>query len=133
MEKNNKIAPLYARLGFKQKTFSNCQATYQKELCCLKVRQFFSHERMYRYAWSSPPPPVYFSYLFKDVPCTMTITLEWPLMPYSTIDFNGLKSQTSTKRIEIIKTTCHRVNKGLVISHELSILPIRVNKMKRIT
>ena len=31
----NKKTPLYARLGSKQKALSNCQATYQKELCLL--------------------------------------------------------------------------------------------------
>ena len=31
----NKKTPLYVGLGPKQKTFSNCQATYQKELCLL--------------------------------------------------------------------------------------------------
>ena len=41
-------------------------------------------------------------------------------MPYTTIDFNGLKSQTSTKGIEIIETPCHKFNKSLAISHELS-------------
>ena len=29
----NKKTPLYAGLRSKQKTFTNCQATYQKELC----------------------------------------------------------------------------------------------------
>ena len=34
---------LYARLESKQKTFSNCQATCQKELCLLlKIMQFYS-------------------------------------------------------------------------------------------
>ena len=31
----NKRTPLYAGLGSKQKTFRNCQTTYQKELCLL--------------------------------------------------------------------------------------------------
>ena len=45
----NKKTPLYAGLGSKQKTFSNCQATYQKELCLLFENQtnFFT-ERTYR-------------------------------------------------------------------------------------
>ena len=35
----NKKTPLYTGLGSKQKTFSNCQATYQKELCLLFYNQ----------------------------------------------------------------------------------------------
>ena len=45
----NKKTPLYAGLGSKQKTFSNCQATYQKELCLLFENQaIFFTERTYR-------------------------------------------------------------------------------------
>ena len=45
----NKKAPLRARLGSKQKTFSNCQAPYQKELCLLFENQaIFFTERTYR-------------------------------------------------------------------------------------
>ena len=46
---SNKKTPLYAGLGSQQKTFSNCQATYQKELCLLFENQanFFT-ERTYR-------------------------------------------------------------------------------------
>ena len=35
----NKKTPLYAGLGSKQKKFSNCHATYQKELCLLFENQ----------------------------------------------------------------------------------------------
>ena len=35
----SKKTPLYAGLGSKQKTFSNCQATCQKELCLLFENQ----------------------------------------------------------------------------------------------
>ena len=35
----NQKTPLYVGLGSKQKTFSNCQATYQKELCLLFENQ----------------------------------------------------------------------------------------------
>ena len=39
-EKKKKMSrPLYAGLGSKQKTFSKCQATYQKELCLLFENQ----------------------------------------------------------------------------------------------
>ena len=42
----NKKTPLYAELGSKRKTFSNCQATNLKELCLLFENQaIFSHER----------------------------------------------------------------------------------------
>ena len=45
----NKKTPLYARLGSKQKTFSDCQATYQKELCLLFENQaIFFTVRTYR-------------------------------------------------------------------------------------
>ena len=45
----NKKTPLYAGLGSKQKTFSNCQATYHKELCLLFENQaIFFTERTYR-------------------------------------------------------------------------------------
>ena len=43
----NKRTPLYARLGSKQKTFSNCQATCQKELLFENQAIFFP-ERTYR-------------------------------------------------------------------------------------
>ena len=45
----NKKIPLYAGLAQNRKTFSNCQATYQKELCFLleKSGNFFI-ERKYR-------------------------------------------------------------------------------------
>ena len=35
----NKKTPLHVGLGSKQKTFSNCQATYQKELAWPAVRK----------------------------------------------------------------------------------------------
>ena len=40
----NKKPPLYAKLGSKQKSFSNCQANSQNELCLLFENQavFFS-------------------------------------------------------------------------------------------
>ena len=45
----NKKAPLYAGLGSKQKTFSNCQASYQKELCLLfENQEIFFTEQTYR-------------------------------------------------------------------------------------
>ena len=45
----NKKTPLYAGLSSKQKTFSNCQAIYQKELCLLFENQaIFFTERTYR-------------------------------------------------------------------------------------
>ena len=45
----NKKTPLYAGLGSKLKTLSNCQATYQKELCLLLENQaIFFTERTYR-------------------------------------------------------------------------------------
>ena len=44
----NKKTPLYAGLGSKQKTFSNWQATYQKELCLVFENQaIFFAERTY--------------------------------------------------------------------------------------
>ena len=47
----NKKAPLYAGIDSKQKTFSNYQATYQKELCLLFRNQaIFFTERTYRHA-----------------------------------------------------------------------------------
>ena len=108
----NKNTPSYAGLGFKQKTFSNCQATYQKELCCLKMSECANVQR----GLTPPPPPTpaCFSLLFKNPtptphPSMMNVLFEWPLVPYWTIGLNGLKSQTSTKRIEIIETPCHRV------------------------
>ena len=54
---------LYAGLGPKQKTFSNCQATCQKELCLLFEEKCFT-EQTYRY--TSLPPPVCFYSLFND-------------------------------------------------------------------
>ena len=45
----NKKTPLYAGLGSKHKTFSNCRATYEKELCLLfENRATFFTERMRR-------------------------------------------------------------------------------------
>ena len=44
----------YAGLDSKQKTFGNCQATYQKELCLLfENQQFFQSEN--REAWLHSP------------------------------------------------------------------------------
>ena len=62
-----KKAPLYAGLGSKQKTFINCQATYQKESAgCLKIKQFFSQsERTDRL---DPTPLVCFCSFFMDPP-----------------------------------------------------------------
>ena len=50
LEKNVKEKKtLYAGLGPKQKAFSNCQATYQKELCLRFENQaIFFTERTYR-------------------------------------------------------------------------------------
>ena len=43
----NKKTPLYARLGSKQKIFSNCQATYQKQLQLLfETDNFFQRENV---------------------------------------------------------------------------------------
>ena len=45
----NKKTPLYTGLGLKQKTFSNFQASYQKELCLLFENQaIFFTEPTYR-------------------------------------------------------------------------------------
>ena len=47
----NRKTPLHAGLGSKQKTFSNYQATYQKELCLLFENQtIFFTEETYRQA-----------------------------------------------------------------------------------
>ena len=62
----NKKNPLYAGIGSKQKTFSNYQTTYQKELCLLfKNQAIFSSERTCRHAWPVPPLLICFSLLFK--------------------------------------------------------------------
>ena len=54
-----KKALLYAGLGSKQKTFSNCQATYQKEFCLLFENQviFSQIERTDRL--DTPPVPLF--------------------------------------------------------------------------
>ena len=53
----NKKTPLYAGLGSKQKTFSNCQEIYQKELYLLfENQEIFFTERTYRWACPSPLP-----------------------------------------------------------------------------
>ena len=91
----NKKRALYAGLGSKKtKTFSNYQATYQKELCLLFENQaIFFTEWTHRYVWS--PPPVCFSPLFKDPPpplaplppphpCTRNALFEWPQMEITT-------------------------------------------------
>ena len=71
----NKKTPLYAGLGSKQKTFSNYQATYQKELCLLIENQaiFSQIERTYRF------DPSRSSSLFKDPLCTSNALFEWPV------------------------------------------------------
>ena len=63
----NKKTPLYAGLGSKQKTFSNCQATYQKELCLLFENQAIFFHRANVQIGLTPPPPVRFSLFFKDL------------------------------------------------------------------
>ena len=76
------VTPLCAGLGSKQKTFSNCQATYQKELCLLfENHAIFFTDWTYRYASPPPLPPPSFSSLFKDSPpYTTNVLSEWPLM-----------------------------------------------------
>ena len=63
----NKKTPLYAGLGSKQKTFSNCQATCQKELCLLFENQIIFSQSEHT-DMLDLPPPVLFSLLFKDNP-----------------------------------------------------------------
>ena len=62
----NKKTPLYVGLGSKQKTFSNCQATYQKELCLLFENQAIFFHRANVQIGFTPPPPVRFNSLFKS-------------------------------------------------------------------
>ena len=65
----NKKTPLYDGLGSKQKIFSNCQATYQKELYLLfETDSFFQRANVP--IGLTTPPPVCFSSLFKNPPPT---------------------------------------------------------------
>ena len=77
----NKKTPSYAGLGSKQKTFSNCQAIYQKEPVVWKSGNFFQSANV-QIGWT-PPSPVRFSLLFKDLPlhdeCTFWMTPWYPV------------------------------------------------------
>ena len=53
----NKKAPLYAGLGSRQKSFSKCQVTYQKELCLLFENQAFFYSQRERTDRRDPPSP----------------------------------------------------------------------------
>ena len=67
----NKKALLYAGIDSKQQTFSNCQATYQKELCLLfeKSGKFFHRVFFFTKIFSDRPDRhVRFRSLFKDPP-----------------------------------------------------------------
>ena len=54
------------------KTFSNCQATYQKELYLLFEKSGNFSQSEHRDRFDSSPPPVCFHLLFKDPPPSST-------------------------------------------------------------
>ena len=83
MKKNNNKKHLYMLdQAQNRKTFSNCQATYQKELCMLfgKSGNFFHRANVQ--IGLTPAPPVYFCLLFKESPppCALNVLFEWPLI-----------------------------------------------------
>ena len=79
----NKKTPLYAGLGTKQKTFSNCQGTYQKQLCLLFENQALFSQSECTDRLDPPfllPPPLFVLVRFLRTPlppsCTTNVLFE---------------------------------------------------------
>ena len=72
----NKKTPSYAGLGSKQKSFSNCQATYQKELCLLFENQVFFSQSERTDRLDSPCPFVLVRFLRTPPRCTTNVLFE---------------------------------------------------------
>ena len=65
------------------KTFSNCQATHQKELYLLIEKSGILFSQSKHEDRLDPPPPAYFGSLFKDPPSplhTLNVLFEGPLL-----------------------------------------------------
>ena len=65
-----KKTPLYVGLDSKQKTFSNCQATYQEEICLLFENQviFFTLAKVQIGLTPPPSPPIILLVCFLRIP-----------------------------------------------------------------
>ena len=65
------------------KTFSNCQATHQKELYLLIEKSGILFSQSKHEDRLAPPPPAYFGSLFKDPPSplhTLNVLFEGPFL-----------------------------------------------------
>ena len=63
--------------------------------------------------------------ILRNSSCTANVLFEWPLMPYSNIDFHELKNKLQLKEFKLLKLLFTGFNKGLVISHEFFLTVIK--------